>query len=133
MSFKKILFVATAIFLGLQMQLAYAAGPCPDKKGEPAIRFLVPIGAPCVYPSEANGPLGLFEWYFNQIYPWFIGLAAGIALLYTVIGGLQIIYSGGDSGARQKGVEKLTTALFGLLMIIFSSIILQSLNPTFYI
>jgi hypothetical protein len=94
------------------------------------IRFLIPLpGSPSCNP---NAPLGVFECYFNAMYPWAVGTAAGVAVLMVLVGGIQIIQSEGDQGKRQEGITRLRTAIIGLMLIIFSTIILQTLNPTFF-
>jgi hypothetical protein len=70
--------------------------------------------------------------YFNLAWPWVLGSAAGIAVLQALVGGIQIMLSGSDSGARESGKSRLMWALAGLLMIGLSGMILETLNPLFY-
>lgn len=86
----------------------------------------------CEVPTAGTGPLGVFGIYFNSIYPWVVGMAAGIALLWALIGGIQMMMSGGDSGKRGEAVTKIQHAVLGLLMIIFAATILNFINPTFF-
>ncbi len=97
------------------------------------ICLLEPIGGTrCFSSVMLKGPFGLFGAYFNLIYPWFMGVAAGLALLMVLTGGVNIIQSGGDQSARQNGIERMKWAIFGLLFLIFANVILQTLNPSFY-
>lgn len=82
--------------------------------------------------TPCGTPLGTFFLYFNKLWPWLIGSAAGLAVLMAIVGGLQVIMSGGDPGKRQEGTGRLQQALLGLLMLIFAGLILRILNPSFY-
>ncbi len=118
---------------------AYAQNPPP---GNPAdenpfiytntpIRLLQPPDD-ATYTLEAEPGLGTFFTYFNLIWPWIIGCAAGIAVLQCLIGGMQMMMSGGDSGKREEGKTKLMWAIAGLLLIGLSGVILETINPLFY-
>lgn len=65
----------------------------------------------------------------NQFIAWFlkfaIGIGGGIAFLLMLIGVFQIITSAGDPERLKAGKELITSALIGLLMIIFSVFLLQ--------
>ncbi len=95
------------------------------------IRLMEAIGK-C---GELTGKPGLdtFFTYFNLLWPWMIGTSAGIAVLMAIAGGIQIIMSGGDPGKRGEGVQRLMNALLGLLMLVFAGLLLNTLNPSFFI
>jgi uncharacterized protein YhhL (DUF1145 family) len=77
--------------------------------------------------------LGPFFEYFNLLYPWAVGTAMGIVVLMIVFGGIQITMSEGDQSARSAGIERVKWAIFGLFMILFSVLILTTINPYFYV
>ncbi len=54
-----------------------------------------------------------------------IGIGGGIAFLLMIIGIFQVIISTGDPDRLKAGKELITSALIGLLMIIFSVFLLQ--------
>lgn len=54
-----------------------------------------------------------------------IGIAGGIALLLMIMGGILIILSSGDPQKLQSGKDILTSAILGLVVIIFSVFLLQ--------
>lgn len=85
--------------------------------------------------DELTGKPGLdtFFTYFNLLWPWMIGTSAGIAVLMAIVGGIQIIMSGGDPGKRGEGVQRLMNALLGLLMLVFAGLLLNTLNPSFFV
>lgn len=110
---------------------AGTTGGGDDSKGIPVLEYptqggfgFVPVG---------SGPLGTFTYYFQLIYPWFIGVAAGIAVLWGLFGGIMIIFSADDQAKRAEGIEKFKWAIAGLLMIIFARLILHTLNPNFFL
>ena len=61
----------------------------------------------------------------NNIIPYAIGLGGLIAFILMVFGGLQIILSGGNPEKVKAGKEIITSAIAGLLLIIFSVFILK--------
>ena len=98
------------------------------------IFLLEPIGGVGVIPvgdQEFQG-LGPVFFYFNLIYPWFVGLGAAVALLHATWGGVEIIQSGADTGKRDSGKNRLLISLGGLLLILLSPTILNTINPTFF-
>ena len=61
----------------------------------------------------------------NQIIPYAVGLGGLIAFFLMIFGGLQIILSGGNPEKVKAGKEIITSAIAGLLLIIFSVFILR--------
>jgi hypothetical protein len=86
----------------------------------------------CVIPTSNQGPLGVFGYYFNSMYPYVVGLSAGIAVLWALWGGIEMIMSGGDPGKRQEGINRMLHSVMGLLLIIFAAFIMNFINPTFF-
>jgi hypothetical protein len=78
-----------------------------------------------------NG-IDIFFAYFNVIWPWLIGSAAGFAVLQGMVGGFMMMMSGGDSGMRGEGQAKLQWAILGMLLIAFSGFLLRVINPLFF-
>lgn len=115
-----------------------AASPCCTNlicvRGEckSGILLLEQVGDVEYIPTDANPGLGVFGYYFNLLYPWVVGMAAATAVLMAVIGGIQIIQAGSDSGAVGNGKNRLLIALGGLLLILASATLMNALNPTFY-
>jgi hypothetical protein len=97
------------------------------------IWLLQPLNDSTYEIQPINGdPFGAFKQYFGITWPWIIGSAAGIAVLWALVAGIEIMLSGGDSGKREKGKDHLLSALAGLLLIGLSGMILQILNPVYY-
>lgn len=76
--------------------------------------------------------IGIFFTYFNTAWPWVLGIAAGIGVLQALVGGVQMMLSGSDTGMREGGKTKIMWSLAGLLMVGLAGFILRSLNPLFY-
>ncbi|MBI1812246.1 hypothetical protein HY285_01740 [Candidatus Peregrinibacteria bacterium] len=89
------------------------------------------INGNCSIAVDNSKPFSAFWGYFDELYPWIVGTAAGIALLWALISGIQIIVAG-DSTKMEAGKTQLLHAALGLLLILFSAIILHILNPTFF-
>jgi len=85
---------------------------------------------PCVAASNAWTAIGCITTSDTQEFTiWLlktgIGIAGGIALLLMIMGGILIILSSGDPQKLQSGKDILTSAILGLVVIIFSVFLLQ--------
>jgi len=72
----------------------------------------------CIPINDSNALIGF-------ILRWAIGIGGGIAFILILVAGFQIMTSRGDPQRLQAGKELLTSAIAGLLLIIFSVFILQ--------
>ena len=104
----------------------------PNQNQNNGIQLLEPIGNVRSIPTDGNNGLGVFSFYFNTIYPWIIGMGAGIAVLNAVWGGFQIIQAGSDGEGLSHGKTRLLTSLGGLLLVLLSATLLNVINPTFF-
>lgn len=66
-----------------------------------------------------------FTGLFDKFFKLGIGIAGGIAFLLILFGGFQILTSAGNPERLAAGRELITSAITGLLMIIFSVFLLQ--------
>jgi hypothetical protein len=96
------------------------------------ICLLEPIGGVRCISTEGQQGFGVFFAYFNLLYPWVVGLGAAVAVMMGLIGGIEIMWAGGNDGARQAGVKRLLVSIGGLLLLLFASTILNILNPSFF-
>lgn len=69
----------------------------------------------------SGSPSDLMGW----IFPFLLGIAGGIAIILMIIGGLQVATSAGNPERVESGKNMITSALTGLLLIIFSIFILR--------
>ncbi len=78
----------------------------------------VPTAIGCI---DISGP----SEFVDTILRLAIGLAGGIAMLLIIFGGIQILTSAGNPERVKAGKEMITSAIAGLLLIIFSVFILR--------
>lgn len=63
--------------------------------------------------------------FVQKIYSIVLGLSGGIALVLIIIAGYKFMTSQGNPEAIKSATEGLTSAVIGLLFIIFAFVILQ--------
>ncbi len=63
--------------------------------------------------------------FLSFVLRWAIGIASGVAFILIVLASFQIMTSQGDIKKVQAGKELLTSAIMGLILIIFSVFILR--------
>ncbi|MFH1602177.1 MAG: hypothetical protein ABIB61_04455 [Candidatus Shapirobacteria bacterium] len=93
-------------------------------------------GTSVFFPGFCNGETGIdtalgcipinntsefVNWFFGN----FMGIAGGIALLLMIFGAFQIITSGGNPEKVKQGQAYVTSAISGLLFMIFSLFLLR--------
>lgn len=69
-------------------------------------------------------PEGFAKWFLENG----IRMAGGIAFLFMIYGGFLFMTSAGDPNKLQEATDVITSAIAGLLMIIFSVFILELLG-----
>jgi hypothetical protein len=62
---------------------------------------------------------------FNTVFTLFLGVAGGIGLLVILMGALKVTMSGGNPKVLGEGQELITSAIVGLLMVLFSVFLLR--------
>lgn len=63
--------------------------------------------------------------FLSFLLRWSIGIASGVAFILIIKASFQIMTSQGDMKKIQAGKELLTSAIMGLMLIIFSVFILR--------
>lgn len=113
----KKLLLAAAFFLGL-MSISpissLAQSPSPLCNGDKGINTA--IG--CIPITNTNEFVGF-------ILKWAIGIGGGIAFLLIIYAGFMIMTSSGNPERLKAGQELLTSAIAGIIMLIFSVFILR--------
>ena len=103
---------------------------CNRQQNIPCISTTSPPTGPCKENEETWTALGCINtsspqefivWLLKSV----IGIAGGIAFLLMLWGGFQIITSTGNPEKLNKGKEILTSAIIGLVVIIFAVFLLQ--------
>ncbi|MFH1971561.1 MAG: pilin [Patescibacteria group bacterium] len=70
-------------------------------------------------------PVDNLELFISSILGWAIGIGGGIAFLLIIYSGFMIMTSSGNPERLKAGQELLTSAIAGLIMLIFSVFILR--------
>lgn len=103
---------------------------CQNQAQVPGSGLLVPYDPTCG-PGESGIKTGLGclptnpQAFVNTALPWAIGIGAGLAFLLGIYGALMIVISAGNPEKMQAGRELITSAISGLLIIIFAIFLLK--------
>ena len=113
---KAFVFLSILVLLVLFFSFSktYAASsPCSGSSGDCVIDTA--IGKISTNPKE----------FTKSIFSLVLGISGGIALILIIISGYRFMTSQGNPEAVKAATEQLTSAIVGLLFIIFSFVILQ--------
>lgn len=91
--------------------------------------LLEPLGSQRSFSPQPG--ISIFFLYFNDVWPWVIGIAAGVAVLQALVGGVQIMMSGSEDKAAE-GKSRLTWAMGGIVVVAFAGFFLRLLNNIFF-
>ena len=95
----------------------------PKAFADPCLRK---VDDKCVAVDTAIGEISTEPTIFvKSIYSIVLGLSGGIALVLIIIAGYKFMASQGNPEAIKSATERLTSAVIGLLFIIFAFVILQ--------
>jgi hypothetical protein len=108
---KKVFAIALALFLASASQALAAT----------EYRLLVPIPG---MSNEVN--IGN---YLTSMYHFVIGIVGILALVMLVLGGMKYMTAAGNPGTAKDAKDMMTSAVLGLMLALFSWIILISINP----
>lgn len=70
-----------------------------------------------------------FHEFIEYVYGWGIGLGAILTFAVIVYGGILYMISEGDPGKTRMAISRITSALLGLVLLLSSFIILNTINP----
>lgn len=105
------IFLLTSLVTVLPQQ-AYAQGVICNNKGvSTAIGCLNVLSSP--------------EDFLGQLLGWGVGVGSGIAFVLIVYAGFMIMSSAGNPERLKAGQELLTSAISGLILLIFSIFVLR--------
>ena len=83
----------------------------------------------CTSVNSAFGPLSTEPGTFiPRILAIFLSLSGGIALLLIIRSGYQLLTSQGDAEKVKEARERITSAIIGILFMIFSLVVLQTIG-----
>jgi cytochrome bd-type quinol oxidase subunit 2 len=114
MKIAKIFLIASILFVLSQSAAAWAAdGSCHTLE--------VPLGNF----TQACGPAE----YLTKIYTISVGVAVALAVVMIVYAGIIYISSGDNAGKQKEAKSQITQAIFGLILLLASYLILRTVNP----
>jgi len=82
--------------------------------------------------SLASSPT-IFIDYFNMSRFWLFRVAVGFTVLWILIGGVMFMTSGNNQSRRSAAISRIIWSVVGLLILLFSGVILRTLNSLFFI
>ncbi|MEK7144508.1 MAG: pilin [Patescibacteria group bacterium] len=116
---KKLIFVSAFFFLFSVAPHVFAQGFVPLAP----IPGLTEVGVV----KMVNGSVD-FGNFFNNLYKYCVGLAAALAVIMIIWGGLE--YATQDvPGAKGAGKEKILNAIFGLVLVLSPVLVFSIINP----
>ena len=123
-----ILLLTILFFLPRGIFAADASSPC-DFAGDNASACKVCMGSgkntkEAVWTAFGCLPTDSSE-FVTKLLTFGSGIAGGIAFLLIIVGGFQIVMSAGNPEKLNEGKELVTSAIVGLLFIIFSIFLLR--------
>ena len=131
----KILVLATVMSIGLISlgTIDVQADVLPPTSGDYTVLAPLPCieGGGITCTTGGNGavqPTVNFKTYVQYTINLLIGLSAVVAVVMIVWGGAEYMYTASFSG-KKMGLEKVTHAVYGLLFVLASYIILRTIDP----
>jgi len=92
--------------------------PLPEEEEEPEAPSYIDTAIGRI---DVSSP----EAFVNKILTFALGIGGGIAILLIIIGGVQVLTSAGNPDKVKAGQELITSAVSGLLLIIFAVFLLK--------
>lgn len=87
------------------------------------------FGDSVTYDSEGNQQANFLAKYIDALYRYLIVIAAVVAIVMVMVGGLQYILSRGNAEAVKKAKERITNAVIGLVLLFAAYDIAYLLDP----
>jgi hypothetical protein len=83
--------------------------------------------------KKKKGAIYIMEQYVGKVFVFGAGLITILAVIWVIIGGYEIMFSGAAAGDISSGKDKIVKALLGLALVFLSALILHTINPSFFI
>ncbi len=78
------------------------------------------------------GHMALLYNYMGLAYNYLSGIIVGVSVLFVVVGGIQITLYGASQESVNAGKSRIIKAVVGLILWFTASLILYTINPTFF-
>ena len=82
--------------------------------------------------KEDQKGFSLFYNYVGLIYKYLSGIIVGVVILFIIIGGIQMTTSAGNEQGVTSGKDRIVRAIIGMIVWFLASLILYTINPTFF-
>ncbi len=135
MLYRKTVTLFLVVCCTLLVSSLVIAAPIQSASPLPDVPFRLQIPLPdfsdtnlCKQVGEAYQCPGIVN-YIVAIYRWLLGATAILAVLMIMVAGFSWMTSGGNTGLIESAKKRMSDALIGLLLLISTFIILQTLNP----
>ncbi len=129
----KIKFTPFAAIFFLLMSLGLSQAPVSAEDGTIDLLVPFPDERPIKIEYEGKkGAIAIMEQYVGKVFVFGAGLVSIVAVIWIMIGGYEIMFSGASSGDVTSGKDKIVKAIFGLVLIFLSALLLHFINPEFY-
>jgi hypothetical protein len=79
--------------------------------------------------AEGNIYFPFIGQYIVGIYKWMLLIAGIVATIMIILGGFTYLTSGGNATQAGQGKERITNAIFGLILLLGSYMLLYLINP----
>ena len=93
------------------------------------LEYPIPPGAPDINTPEGQSLAGIIAWFYYFIV-WIAGLAAFVMIVW---GGFQYLTSAGNPAQMADAMDRIKSAVLGLVLVLASVLILQIISPEFTI
>jgi hypothetical protein len=114
---KKLLLTSALLLFTLQINVGVVFAQTSGPNGNCG-KESISTALGCIPFGNQNAIIG---WFLR----WGMGIGGGIAFILIVVAAFQIMTSAGDPARLKAGQELLTSAIAGLIMLIFSVFILR--------
>jgi hypothetical protein len=130
--FSKLLFtffVLSSVFFNSQQTLAQGL---PDSKFIPACVINPPTGDPAdeISGGEDCRSISIYIILLFNIVNYLFGIVGALALLFFIYGGFTMILSRGNSEQTKKGIEIISAAIIGLIIVFGAYMLVRFLGTT---
>ena len=83
-------------------------------------------GSKCTKVTTALGEISTTPpGFVKSVFGYLLSISGGVALIFIILSGYQLIFSHGDPEKVKEARDRLTSAIIGLLFVVFSMVILQ--------
>lgn len=105
-----------------------------DKTLEVSTPYNLAPSVSCTTQYLITGKSGteIFGKYIKRLYNWAAGIVGIVAVLTIVYSGIQISMAGADTAKLDSAKNRIMQSIIGLALLFLASLILYTINPTFF-